>query len=147
MKGIGSELASIMTVLSIPVGIALVFPYEGLGFRASARETSKQPAVSFVRLSSDEEARAMRAAKTSWQNSESVRNRQADIYFSELPEETFPSVMTEKERRHEAELPIVERGEVPFLPSCRAAPPLRISPDGKREDPSAFSREELLKID
>lgn len=148
MRGLGRELMSLGAVLAIPVGIAFVLPYEAFQFRAAARSEGRQSSVAFVRLSSEAEMRAMRVAKTSWQgDGESVRNRRADIYFAELPEEDFPSVMPVRERSHEAESDVVGCGRTPFLPSLRAAPPARIAPDDKPEDQPAFSREELLKID
>lgn len=147
MKGLGRELLSVTTVLAIPVGIAFVLPYEAFDFHATAHAAERRSSVAFRWLSPEEETRAMRAAKTSWQgDGESARNRRAEIYFAELPAENFPSVMPVRERSQKIESDIVGCGRTPFLPSRRAAPPVRIDPDGKAEDPLPFSREELLKI-
>ena len=147
MKSRGSELLSVLTVLAVPAGIALVMPFGAFGFRAEQRERESAPVAAFVRLTADEEARSLRLAKTSWQGmSASVRNQRADIYFSELPAETFSSVMPVRERRPVSDTPVVECGLSPFLPSRRASPPVRIEAEGERKSPLPFSREELLKI-
>lgn len=147
MKSRCSELASVLTVLAVPVGIALVMPFEFFGFRAEQREAESSPVAAFVRLTADEEARSLRLAKTSWQGmSVSARNQRADIYFSELPAETFSSVMPVRERRPMSDIPVVECGLSPFLPSRRASPPTRIEAAGENASPLPFSREELLKI-
>ena len=148
MKRLGSEMASFLTVLAVSAGVASVFPYGALAFRATACSRVVEPAAAFVRLTPDEEARAMRAAKTSWQgDGSSVRNARADIFFSELPEETLPTVLSAKERVRTFEMPVVGCGMSPFLPSRRAAPLQRIAPTDRQEDSLPFSREELLKID
>ena len=147
MRSLGSELATVVTVLSIPAGIALVLPYEAFEFKAMTRTEQTAPVAAFVRLSPEQETRAMLAAKTSWQDDGSARRQRADIYFAELPEESFPSVMPDRERRRDVRAPIVSCEITPFLPSRRAAPPVRIVPDAKVEDPLPFPREELLKID
>lgn len=148
MKSLGSEMASVLTVLAVPVGIASVFPYGVFAFRATACPRVVKPAAAFVRLTPDEESRAMRAAKTSWQgDGSSARNARADIFFSELPAETLPMVLPEKERRRTFEMPVVGCGQSPFLPSLRAAPPARVLPAERQEEPLPFPRDELLKID
>lgn len=148
MKRLGSEMASILTVLTVAVGIASVFPYGALAFRATSCSRVVKPTAAFVRLTPDEEARALRAAKTSWQGDGSgVRNARADIFFSELPAETLPTVLSERERTRTFEMPVVGCGMSPFLPSRRAAAPQRIAPPDRQEDPLPFSRKELLKID
>lgn len=148
MKSSRSELASVLTVLAFPLGIALVMPLDAFCFRAARHESASAPVAAFVRLTAEGEARMLRAAKASWQApSVSVRNQRADIYFPELPAETFTSVMSVKERRRQAETPVVECGLPPFLPSRQAPPPMPITAEGERKPPLQFSREELLKID
>ena len=85
MKGFASEIATLATVLAIPAGIAAVFPYAAIGFRAR-RVAPRPPAVAFVTLSPEAEAAAMRAAKASWQNDAgSILRVRADLSFGELP--------------------------------------------------------------
>ena len=148
MKNTRSELASVLTVLAVPVGIALVLPFNAFSFRAARQERASAPVAAFVRLTADEESRLLRMAKASWQApSVNVRNQRADIYFPELPAETFTSVMSVKDRRRQADTPVVECGLSPFLPSRQAPPPAHIAAEGDRNPPLEFSREELLKID
>lgn len=138
---------SVATVLALPACIALVLPYGAFEFRADVRPERMSPSAAFVRLSPEDETKAMLAAKTSWQNDGSARLQRADIYFAELPEESLLSVMPDRERRRNVQAPVVGCETSPFLPSRRASPPVRIPLDAKPEEPLPFPREELLKID
>lgn len=149
MRSVRSELASVLTVMAVPVAIALVFPHDALVFKAAPTVSGCPASAAFVRLTSAEESRAIRKAKTSWQEGADVaaRNLRADVFFPELPEQKFESAMAVEDRRIAYEPKLVCSPLPPFLPSRRAEAPRRIASDGKNEEPLPFSREELLKID
>ena len=149
MRSVRSELASVLTVMTVPVAIALAFPHDALVFKATPAASGQPASAAFVRLTAAEESLAIRKAKTSWQEGADVaaRNLRADVFFPELPEEKFESVMAVGDRRTAYEPKLVCSPLPPFLPSRRAEAPRRIAADGKNEEPLPFSREELLKID
>ena len=146
MRSWRSELVSVAAVLAIPAGIALVFPYDALCFRA-APEKPADPAVAFVRLSPESERLAMRAARTSWRVKGGAREMRADLSVAPLPDDGRHPVLSSASRRAAGPaVSLVECGRIPFLPSCRAERPARI-PDGKDVvSKPPFSREELLKL-
>lgn len=149
MRSVSSELASVLTVMTVPVAVFLVFPHDALAFRATPTAAGRPASAAFVRLTVAEESLAIRKAKTSWQEGAdgAARNLRADVFFPELPEEKFESVMAVEDRQLAYEPKLVGCPLPPFLPSRRAGAPRRIAADGKNEEPLSFSREDLLKID
>lgn len=147
MRRLRSEIATVMTVLSIPFGIAAVFPYRALTFRGSAAaRLGTEPVASFVTLDEKSEGAAIRAAKTAWRDEGAEPMRNSTLILNELPEEPKRPVLTIESRSRLPALPLVERDVSPFLPSRRAVAPVRIAPD-ESADLQTFSRKELLKID
>ena len=68
-----------------------------------------------------------------------------DLLSADLPgTETAPMMSTGSRPRTDA-LPVVGDGMPPFLPSRRAAAPVRISVETRRDD-APFPRTELLKL-
>ena len=149
MRSMRSELVSVLTVLTVPVSVALIFPRDALVFRATPSAPRRPASAAFVHLTAAEESLAIRKAKTSWQEGadDAARNLRANVFFPELPKEKFESVMSVEDRRLTYEPKLVGCPLPPFLPSLRAEAPLRIAADGKNEEPLPFPREELLKID
>ena len=146
-KSVRSEVATALAVLSVPAAVAFVFPYEALLFRAT-EPPRREVGLAGVALTADQEAAAMRAAKTSWQVAEGgARRLRAEMPFAELPEAPRTSVLSAGERRRRETLGDMECGPSPYLPSRRAAPPQKIADGAAVAEPPPFSREELLKID
>ena len=145
MRSVGSELLSVAAVLAIPVGIAAVFPRAAIGFTVSRPSVpAVQRTASIVFLDETTVARAMRMARTV-SRSEGDGRSHIDLISPELPgADALPAVSIGLERRP-SDPSVIESGIPPFLPSCRAPAPVRISaePDG---DPPPFSRNELLKL-
>lgn len=148
MRSLRSEMLTVLIVLAVPAGVALIFPYEVLRFKPVASCERKVLGAALVRLTPTEEEAAVKAAKTTWRLDEGgVRRLRVAMLFGELPEPPHVSVLNVEDRRHSVEWPLVGRGDVPFLPSLKAGPPARIVPDGAAADMRTFSRNELLKID
>lgn len=147
MKSISGELATLATVLAVPMAICLVFPYEALHFKASSGRSEAGPSLAIVQLSSAEERKAIRVARMSLRgDDESVRRLHADIYLEELPEDPVSSVLSVEERHLAAPPPVVECGLMPFLPSQAAPPPARIAPGEASGADLAFPRQEMLRL-
>ncbi|MBR2838863.1 MAG: hypothetical protein IKE55_08775, partial [Kiritimatiellae bacterium] len=127
MKGLASELATLATVLAIPAGIAAIFPYSAIGWRARP-SAARQPAVAFVTLTAEEEAAATRAAKAYWQNDAgSMMRIRADLSFGELPAAPEEAVLDVSARTRPPRAGDVGWEAPAFLPSRAAPPPQPIS--------------------
>ena len=148
MRSVGSELAGVMAVLSVPAALAFAFPFSAVGFKARETKPSAAPAA-FVRLTPAAEAAALRAAKTSWQvEGGDVRRLRADMSFGELPETPRLSVMSVEERWRPSAPGLVEAGVAPYLPSRKAPPPRQIEPAGDAaDDASVFPKSDLRKLE
>ena len=148
MRSVRSEIASVLTVLAVPVLIACALPYEALRFRASETPPRRTFVAAIVRLSPQAELQAMKTAKTSWRGSDGARSLRADLFVAELPDdEGSRPVMSAGERARLPDPPVADCGWTPFLPSRKAPPPRKIAPDAAADAGLTFSREELLKID
>ena len=148
MRSVGRELFSLALMASVPVAIALVFPYEAMNFRAE-RGGESRAACAFVTLGEEEERAALASARTAWQvDSRSVRRLRVDLSSGELPSAPVRPVLPSRPQRGEGAAS--ETTYVPnALPPTVAAPaPTVIAPDTAAPAAKpAFSRDELLKID
>ena len=148
MRSARSELASVLTVLSVPAAVALVLPYAALDFKTSSEPMRCEAFAAFVRLPPATEAAALKAAKSSWQGAAvGVRRLRADLSFGELPETPNHPVMEASERT----LPPAPRlSELPrggYLPTQAAPPAAKIAAEPADRPTAVFPREELLKIE
>ena len=149
MRSVASELLSVVTVLTIPLGIASVFPRAAISFMASRPATAADGrSASIIFLDEADVARMMRAART-MSRSEGNGHSRIDLLAAELPgADELPMAAIGFGRRSNpgvSSVPVVENGISPFLPSRRAAAPVRISAETEKEEP-VFSRNELLKL-
>ena len=147
MRDVRSEIASVLTVAAVVALVALSYPYGAVGFRASDRAPAKRFAAALVRLTPEEEREALRVVRTSWRGAGGVRHLRADLFLSELPDDVSGRpMMPSRVRSNPVPMPAPEVDFAPFLPSRRAAPPVRIAPSGT-DDLLTFPRNELLKPD
>ncbi len=151
MRGGRSDFVSAAVVLASVCGVAVVFPFKVTSFEASAGEQAKETFASFVQLSAEDEAAAMKAAKSSW-NAESgaVRRMRAELFSGELPEASEEPVLALGDCPVRASVRVVSPSLSPYLPSLAAPPPEAIEPDKAAPyavGVPAFSRDELLRID
>lgn len=147
MKGIADELASLFTVLAIPAGIAAIFPFSAIGFRARL-VAPREPSVAFVKLSAADETAVMRAAKTSWQgNAGNILRVRADLFLGDLPGGAEKETLDIAERSHPPRAKDIDWAPPPYLPSLAAPPPQAIPEDAPDEEVPAFPKEELLSLE
>ena len=146
MRSVGSELLSVAAVLAVPIGIASVFPYGALVFSAARPAVPAEGrTASIVFLDETAVARVMREAR-SISRTEGGGRAHVDLLSRELPgANDLPKAAIGLRRRHPDAPPVVENGIPPFLPSRRAAAPVRISAGTEKDEPP-FSRNELLKL-
>ena len=145
MKGFREDLLSMTAVLAVALGFASAIPRELIGF--SARKDTGRPsstAASIVFLDSSAVARVMRATRILSRH-EGDGTVAADLLAAELPELVVEPMMSRSPRSRLEQPTIIEGGMPPFLPSRRAAAPIRISA-GKDAEALPFSRDELLKL-
>ena len=145
MKGFREDFLSVAAVFAVVLGFASAVPRELIGFSASkdvGRPSST--AASIVFLDSAAVTRAMRATRILSRH-EGDGTVAAGLLAVELPELVAEPMMP-RASRFRPDLPTVIEGGMPsFLPSRRAAAPIRISV-GKDMGVLPFSRDELLKL-
>ena len=138
------DLLSVAAVLAVPLGLATAFPRAAIGFSAADVARTPAPGVSIVFLDAGAVARAMRTTRILSRN-EGGGSAGADLFVVDLPrQDAIPTMPIESRSRAKAPS-VVEGGIPPFLPSRRAAAPVRIS-GGEDADPLPFPRKELLKL-
>ncbi len=144
------ELLSFALVSSVPVALALVFPYEALSFRVGGEKRETSPRCAFVTLAAEEERAALAAARASWQvDASGVVGVRADLSTGDLPPEPIrPVIPVRPSARGSAD---ISANYVPnALPSSVGAPAaaqMKAEGEESRAGRMAFSREELLNID
>lgn len=147
MKLSHRDVASLVTVLAVLFGIAAVFPFEAIGFRARPAVPARSFAA-FVTLSDAASAAALRAAKSTFAGEvEAGRRQHADIAFGELPAERPQPVLTVDARTRPSAPRLAELDRTAYLPSLAAPPPAKIPVEKASPVPPAFPRQELLQID
>ena len=145
MKGFREDLLSVAAVLAVVLGFASAIPRELIGFSASKDlESPSSTAASIVFLDSAAVGRAMRATRILSRH-EGDGTVAADLLVAELPEQVAEPMMSRTSRFHLERPTVIEGGMPPFLPSHRAAAPVRI-PVCKDVGCLPFSRDELLKL-
>ena len=145
MRSLREDLLSVVAVLAVALGFALAIPRELIGFSASKDiDRPSSTAASIVFLDSTAVTRAMRATRILSRH-EGDGTVAADLLAAELPGLAAEPMMSRAPRFHLERPTIIEGGMPPFLPSRRAAAPVRI-PVGKDVGTLPFSRNELLKL-
>ena len=144
MKGLRGDLMSALAVLSVPLALGLAFPREAIGFDAARTAAQGEAVNAIVFLDASAAAKALRAAKVLPRN-ERGGGTATDLLPAELPESSAAELMSVDVRERPAQPSVVEGGLSPYLPSRRAAPPMRISGEKADAEPP-FSRDELLKL-
>ena len=145
MKGFREDLLSVAAVLAVALCFASAIPRELIGFSAS-KDVSRpsSTSASIVFLDSAAVTRAMRATRILSRH-EGDGTVVADLLAAELPELVAEPMMSRSPRFHLEQPTVIEGGMPPFLPSRRAAAPVRIPP-GKDVGSLPFSRDELLRL-
>lgn len=147
MKSPASVFSTLAAVIAVTAGVAAVFPYSAIGWRARPA-ASKPPSVAFVTLSAGEESAAMRAAKASWQNDAGgILRVRADLSFGELPTVPEEEAIDVSARTRPPRACDVGWEAPPFLPSRAAPPPQAIPDDGSVAETPPFPREDLLSLE
>ena len=145
MRGLRDDLLSVSAVLAVMLCFALSIPRELIGFSIGRDDVRPTPAAaSIVFLDSQAVTRAMRATRILSRH-EGDGNVVADLLATEFLGPVAEPVMPEASRLCSEQPTVIEGGMPPFLPSRRAAAPVRI-PVGKAVGSLPFSRDELLKL-
>ena len=142
--GFGGEIASMAAVLAT---VATLIPFmratTGLDFKnCGATESS----FAFVTLNADEEAAAVRAARSSWQSSsDAAVSERARLAFDVLPETREPEAIGDDGRTRMSRPAEIEWAPPPLPPGLAAPPPAKAeAPDTDASLP--FPRHEMLKL-
>lgn len=146
MRSVRSEMATLATVMAVPLAVLLAFPFDAVGFRAAAVETA-HPFAAFVTLTEAQEETAVKAAKTSWigVSGDYVNSPRADLPFGVLPDSKSAPVLRLSDRPFIGMPAPAPTGPVSYLPSLAAPPPARL-PNDPRTDEQPFTRAELMHL-
>ena len=143
------EIFSFALVASVPVAIAIVFPYDAIGFHAQERDGAPPAAeCAFVSLDAAEERAALAAARTAWQvDAKGVKWMKPESGPGELPPMPVVLVIPERPARGTSAAP-AEYTPNSLPPTVAAPPPATIAPDDDKgtEAKQPFSKEDLLKL-
>ena len=147
MKDVHGDLVSLAAVLAVPLVFAMAFPREAIGFFAvsDSGDHVAAPSASFVFLDSDAVARVMQATRILSRHDGGGTSGGVDLLVAELSDSDAGPMMPIALRRRPGVSEVIEGGIPPFVPSRRAAPPLRISAE-KDGDGLPFPRSDLLKL-
>lgn len=149
MKPFKYEIRSLTSVGILSLGIALAFPLSALRFEPNRKDLPHLGSAAFVTLSLEQEAAALKAAKSAWQSDSSAMERmRVRLPLGELPEEENASPLGADE------VLFVGSGEsspvaypLPaYAPSFAAPAPAKLPAPPKSVITPAFSREEMLGL-
>ena len=147
MKDVRREFLSLLTALSLPIAVFLVLPYSSLWFAPADAPDAPAPFAAFVGLTPEQEAQAMRRAKSGGQGeSAGLAFRPADLILSALPDDAPPPIVRLSDRARPPAPARVGFRPTPYLPTCAAPAPAVIPAEGDAP-PGGFTKEELLKLD
>lgn len=143
------ELYSTAIVLVLAAAILLAMPFSAFSFRPRCiPATGEEASASFVVLTAEERAAALKSARTAWQ-SEASETSAAHIHLplTELPEEEQGALLTDDDL-HCEEVPHrpVAMHLPTWQPSFKAPAPIRLEPEKDQPSSPTFSREEMLRM-
>ena len=148
LRSLSREAISLLEISVIPVAIALLFPYDAVGFRANEREGGRRSSCAFVTLTDEEERVALAAARTAWQvDAKGVKWMKPESGPGELPPMPVVFVIPERPVRGTSAAQ-AEYTPNSLPPTVAAPPPAVIAPDENMgaEAKLTFSKEDLLKL-
>lgn len=143
------DFSLLVCVLSLPIALVLVFPYEAIGFRAQANAGERAARCAIVTLSEHDETVALESARGAFRQAggESVRRLRVDMSVGQLPEEALEAIMPERPSRPGGKLGFAAYRSVPMPKSEAAGEPATLPREADGARPVAFSREEMLAIE
>lgn len=148
MKSARRELLSLLTALSLPVAVSLVLPYSELWFMADDAPPPAAPFAAFVALTPEQEAQAMRRAKSGGQGEAAgLAFRPADLILSALPDDAPAPIVRLSDRARPPAPARIGFRPTPYLPTCAAPAPAVLPAERDAEPADGFTREELLRLD
>ncbi len=151
LKRMRHDVVSFVLIAAVPVSLVILFPYDVLTFKPRDTGPALQPKCAFVTLTAREEEAALAAARAAWQvGASGMRGLRVDLATGDLPPAPMRPVMPFR-ASSDIGASASDKGYEPNVlpPSVAASAPDAITPetDGGKTRASAFSREELLKID
>ena len=146
MRRVRHELPSLLAVLLLPAVALCAFPWSALTFRPRASAAAAPAFAAFVTLTPEQEAQAMRRAKTASTERADVAVPHADLILDELPDDVPQPVarLEDRARPPEPERPTWRPGA--WQPSLAAPPPETIPADDEAAPELAFPRASLLRL-
>lgn len=142
-----TEVSRLALAASVPAVLLAIFPYKAIGFKAAAGQgEARRGRCRFVKLTAEDERKALNAARASWATDASnLRRIRLELMESELPEYASGEMLGYEKRETKGE---TVRFTPEMLPeSLGAGAPAEIKAEERKggKEP-AFPREELLKL-
>jgi len=147
-RPVRNEIASLVLAALAPTVLVAVFPLSALRSHPSAVRTPIRTTFAFVRLTPEEERRAMSSARASWLIGRGAsRSLRVDLLADALPALPSREVLGIGSRRRTDVGTLTPYVSDVLQPTLAAPPPVTIVP---QDDVDAvgrvFSRQELLKL-
>ena len=148
MTGVRREFLSLLTALALPAAVFLSLPYSAVWFHGAEAPAPSAPFAAFVVLTPEQEAQAMRRAKSAVSGEASAAAfRPADLILNALPDDAPPPIVRLSDRARPPAPGRVGWTPPPYLPSRAAPAPATIPSEKGEAETSGFTREELLRLD
>lgn len=150
MRRVRSEMLSLLTALALPVTVFCLLPYSALRRTPQPQlsQGTARPFAAFVSLTPDEEAQAMRRAKSTGSGEPAdAAIRPDDLVLRELPDDPPTPLVRLSDRTRPPEPRRMDWRLPPYLPTCAAPAPAVIPAEQDEAPPFGFSKEQLLKLD
>ena len=149
MRSVKSEMLSAALALAVPAAVVCVLPYSALDFRAREAPAARPPFAAFVALDAEQEAKAMRRAKSAWQGAGAAAGaaiRPADLILDALPDDAPAPIVRIGDRARPPAPARVAFSPSPYLPTRAAKAPEQIPVEPEAEE-TGFGREEMLRLE
>ena len=150
MRRVRSEMLSLLAALALPVSVFCCLPYSALRHMPQSLPSpgAARPFAAFVSLTPDEEAQAMRRAKSTGSGEPTdAAIRPDDLVLRELPDDPPTPLVRLSDRTRPPAPRRMDWRPPPYLPTCAAPPPTVIPTEQDEAPPFGFSTAELLKRD
>ena len=146
-----NDLYSLAVVMTIPLAIALAFPYSAIGFSAT-KKPATAPKCAFVQLDVSSENQAIENARSAWKNNISADGiddpQELSLTAITISDDGIRSTISMDERTINSS-GRVEPYEAIALPSTMAADKAQMLPErvSAEEELATFPKSEMLRID
>ena len=145
-----NDLYSLAVVMTVPLAVAIAFPYSAIGFSATKKSVAT-PKCAFVQLDASLENQAIENARSAWKNNISADAiddlQELSLTAITIPDDGIKSTISIEERTMNSS-DRIEPYDVIALPPTMAAGKAQSLPEmAAVEELATFPKSEMLRID